>query len=280
MLRLALRNLMARKGRLFMSALGVIASCTFLAGVFVFSDTITSSFDRLFANAYHNTSIVVRSSNVIKGDFGSDQRDTIDESVLAAVKAVKGVSIADGNVTGSAAMTTAAGKKIGIDGPPKFGGEYTESVTSPWKVVQGRAPHGGTEVLVDRRSAKLGKLQLGDKVSVTTTVGSKSFTVVGVATFAGNDTSGGSTWALFDLPTAQTFVTGLAGKLDGIAVRSDGSLSDRELKAAVQQALSGQKVEVLTRAEITKESQTQIQKGIGSFTTFLTIFAGLSLIHI
>ena len=65
MLRLAFRNLMARKGRLFMSALGVIASCTFLAGVFVFSDTITSSFDKLFANAYRNTTVVVRSSNVI-----------------------------------------------------------------------------------------------------------------------------------------------------------------------------------------------------------------------
>jgi putative ABC transport system permease protein len=273
MLRLALRNLMARKGRLFMSALGVIASCTFLAGVFVFSDTITSSFDRLFANAYHNTSVVVRSSNVIKADFGADQRDTIDDSLIAAVKAVKGVSVADGAVSGSAAMTTAAGKKIGIDGPPKLGGEYTESITSPWKVVEGRAPHGDTEVLIDRRSSKVGKVKVGDKVGVTTTVGSKSFTVVGVATFAGNDTAGGSSWALFDLPTAQSFVTGHAGKLDGIAVRSDGSLSDVQLKASIEKALSGQKIEVLTRSEITKESQTQIEKGIGSFTTILTIFA-------
>jgi len=277
MLRLAFRNLMARKGRLFMSALGVIASCTFLAGVFVFSDTITSSFDKLFANAYRNTSVVVRSSNVIKADFGGDQRDTIDETLVNAVKAVKGVAVVNGTVTGSAAMATEKGKTVGIDGPPKFGGSYTPSPTSPWKIVEGRAPTGGSEVLIDRHSAKLGKLALGAKVSVTTTVGSRLFTVVGIATFAGNDTSGGSTWALFDLPTAQQFVTGLPGKLDAIAVRSDGSLSDTELKAAVQQALSGQKAEVLTRAEITKESQTQIEKGVGSFTTFLTIFAGIAV---
>jgi putative ABC transport system permease protein len=69
----------------------------------------------------------------------------------------------------------------------------------------------------------------------------------------------------------------LPGKLDDVAVRSDGTVSDSDLKAAVEKALAGQKAEVLTRAEITKESQTQIEKGIGSFTTILTIFAGIAV---
>jgi putative ABC transport system permease protein len=54
-------------------------------------------------------------------------------------------------------------------------------------------------------------------------------------------------------------------------------VSDGQLKASIEKALSGQKVQVLTRAEITKESQSQIEKGVGSFTTFLTIFAGIAV---
>ena len=97
MLRLALKNLWARKGRLLMSAVGVIASCAFLAGVFVFGDTIKGSFNRMFASAYRNTSVVVRSSNVIKAEFGSDTRDTVDTALVDQLAAVPGVKIASGS---------------------------------------------------------------------------------------------------------------------------------------------------------------------------------------
>ena len=50
-------------------------ACAFLSGVFVFSDTIRGTFDKLFANAYENTDAFVRSSNEIEADFGDDSRD-------------------------------------------------------------------------------------------------------------------------------------------------------------------------------------------------------------
>ena len=78
-------------------------------------------------------------------------------------------------------------------------------------------------------------------------------------------------------PVAQEFVLGKAGRLDAVVVRSDGSLSDEALKSAITTSFSGQKIEVLTRVEITAESQSSLQKGIGSFTTFLTIFAGIAV---
>ena len=44
------------------------------------------------------------------------------------------------------------------------------------------------------------------------------------------------------------------GGPNDVVVRSDGSLSDEALKAAITKSFSGQKIEVLTRAEITAES--------------------------
>ena len=64
MLRLSLRNVWARKGRLLLTAVAVIAGTAFLSGVFVFTDTIKGSFHEMFANAFAETDAYVRSSNV------------------------------------------------------------------------------------------------------------------------------------------------------------------------------------------------------------------------
>ena len=279
MFRITLKSLLARKGRLVLSALGVIASCTFLSGVFVFNDTISASFNRIFASAYENTDAVVRSSNKIEQDFGDSQRDDIDASVLAAVAAVPGVQDADGIVNGSAVIANSDGKVIGIEGPPKLGGAFTESSVTPWKVVEGGGPTGPTEVVIDRRTSKDGSIALGDSVTITTTTGApRAFTVVGIATFAGNDTAGASTWALFDLPTAQEFVLGKPDKLSAIAVSGDGSVSETELKSRIQDALGAAGgTEVLTGAEITEESQSALADGLSFFTTILTVFAGIAV---
>ena len=279
MFRITLKSLFARKGRLVLSALGVIASCTFLSGVFVFNDTISASFNRIFASAYSRTDAVVRSSNTIEQDFGDSQRDEIDAELLARVAAVPGVEAADAVVNGSAVIANSEGKVIGIDGPPKMGGAFSDSSVTPWSLAQGRAPVGSAEVVIDRRSAKDGSIGLGDSVTITTTVGApRDFAVVGIATFAGNDTAGASTWALFDVPTAQEFVLGKPDKLTAVAVRGDGSISETELKTRIQAALgNASSTEVLTGAEITKESQSALADGLSFFTTILTVFAGIAV---
>jgi putative ABC transport system permease protein len=273
--RIALKSVLARKGRMLLSSLGVIASCTFLCGVFVFGDTIQGSFDRLFANAYANVDTVVRSSNAIEGDFGDDARDRIPSSLADEIRSLPGVAEVQPDVQSFARVTTADGTAVGIDGPPKFGGVYSGSENSPWALAEGRAPAGPDEVVIDRKSAESAKISIGDTVDVTATE-VRSFEVVGIATFAGNDTSGGASWALFDLATAEEFVVGTPGQVDLILVAGDGSVSETELRDAVQSKLSGETVEVLTGTEIIEESQSSIAEGFKFFTTFLTIFAGIA----
>src|SRR5215210_7221271 len=137
MFRIALKSALARKGRLLLTSIAVVAGCAFLSGVFVFSDTIRGSFDRLFANAYENTDAFVRSSNVIEGDFGDESRDRIDDSLIAEVAALPVVSEAVGDVQSFARVSTIDGDEIGIDGPPKFGGVFQGSEASPWDIDEG-----------------------------------------------------------------------------------------------------------------------------------------------
>jgi putative ABC transport system permease protein len=277
MFRIALKSALAHKGRLLLTSLAVIAGCAFLSGVFVFSDTIRGSFDRLFANAYENTDAFVRSSNVIEGDFGAESRDRLDDSRVDEILALPGVAEAHGDVQAFARIATADGTVIGQSGPPKFGGVFIDSENSPWRLAEGTPPQSDDQVVIDRRSAKEGKIAVGDTVNITGKAGVRAFTVSGIATFAGSDTSGGATWALFTLPTAQEFVIGQPGKVDSIVVASDGSVTDQELADEIEAAFPDQDIEALTGQQITEENQSDVERGLSFFTIFLTIFAAISL---
>ncbi|MCE9622555.1 MAG: FtsX-like permease family protein [Actinomycetia bacterium] len=276
MFKLSLKNIWSRKGRMVLTALAVIAGTAFLSGVFVFTDTINGSFTRMFADAFKGTDAYVRSSNVIEGDFGEETRDRMSIDVVAEVADVPGVVEANGYVGGSATVAF-EGKVLGQDGPPKFGASWTNSEGSPWTLYAGQAPTGPDEVVLDRASSKAAGVEVGDVVSITSLGQPRDFTVVGIALFAGNDSSGGASWALFDLPVAQEMVIGDLTKIDAVFVRSDASVSDQQLADNIQTAIGDPEIEVLTGAEITKENQTAVETALGFITIFLSVFALLSL---
>ena len=276
MFKLSLKNIWSRKGRMVLTALAVIAGTAFLSGVFVFTDTINGSFTRMFADAFKGTDAYVRSSNVVEGDFGEETRDRIDLSVVDVVADVPGVIEANGYVFGFASVAF-EGKVLGQDGPPKFGASWTDSEGSPWTLYAGRGAEGPGEVVLDRASAKAAGIEVGDIVSVTGLRQPRNFAVVGIALFAGNDTSGGASWALFDLPVAQELVIGDLTKIDAVFVRSDGSTSDQQIAENVEAAIGDGEIEVLTGAEITKENQSAVEEALGFITIFLSVFALLSL---
>ena len=181
MFRIALRSTLARKGRLLLTAMAVIAGCAFLSGVFVFTDTINGSFDKLFANAFEKTDAYVRSGNVIEGDFGEESRDRLPDAVIDEIATVPGVTTVSAIAESFARLSTVDGEKIGREGPPKFGSVFYDSAVSPWALAEGRAPENGSEVVIDRQSSKDNDLAVGDEVDVTTQQGVRRFTIVGIA---------------------------------------------------------------------------------------------------
>jgi putative ABC transport system permease protein len=135
----------------------------------------------------------------------------------------------------------------------------------------------GGEVALDSSVADKANYELGDTVKVVAQAGSKDFTLVGIARYGKVSSPGGATFALFDLATAQSFV-GKPGFIDAVVVTSDGSSSDRQLADAIQAALPpADQAETLTGAEITKENQTAIEKGLSFFTIFLTAFSFIAM---
>jgi len=279
MFKVSIKGILAHKTRLLLTALAVIMATAFLSSTYIFSDTIQNTFNNLFADAYRNTDAFVRSSNVIEADFGNKQRDRLPDSIIAEVKAVPGVSDAQGDVQGFASIIGKDGKPLvsGQTAPPTFGSVALTGDLATWSFVEGSSPQGGDQVAIDKGSANKGHFALGDKIQIAGATGAREFTLSGIARFGDADSPGGATFSLVDLPTAQEFVA-KPGFVDAVQVRGDGSVSDEELASRIESSLGkASETEVLTGAEITKENQSDIQKNLRFFTVFLNVVAFIAL---
>src|SRR3954449_10084755 len=93
--KIALRGLLARKLRLALTALAVALGVTLIAGTYIFTDTITKSFDTIFTQTNKGTDVALSPNNDLAGD---DDPPPIPAKVLADVKKVDGVATAEGSV--------------------------------------------------------------------------------------------------------------------------------------------------------------------------------------
>src|SRR4051812_14188673 len=261
MLRLSTKNILAHKRRLVGTALSVIIGIAFLAGTFVFTDTIKRTFDDLFSDVYANTDVVVRSDQSLDFDQGGGTvRPRIPDSLIAQVQAVPGVQTAVGDVQGYARIIGKDNKPIAANNFATFGSSFTQTALASFHIVDGKAPAGGTEMAMDKSSADRAEYHVGDQVVVNSQSGSRTFTLAGIAKFGEADSPAGASFALFDLKTAQEFV-GQPGLVDSVNAKGDGSLSQPALAQRVRAAVGNEGTEVLTGKQITEETQNDIEKG-------------------
>ena len=269
---------LARKGRLVLTSLAIILGTGFLSGTLIFSDTLNKTFDRLFSDVFRDVDAYVRSSQFVEVGFGGEQRAQTPISALETVLAVDGVEDATGDIQAFARIIGKDGTPMGSDnGPPTFGGIATASMAGLWTIEDGRLPVGPKEMAMDAATAKNASYVIGDRVRVTALKGSRTFTLVGIANYGDVSSPGGATFALFDQPTASEFLL-REGYVDAFLVKGDGSLSDEDLAARITASLDPSlKLETLTGAQITKETQDQIGQVLSFLTIFLTAFSLIAL---
>ena len=118
----SLRNLLAHKGRLALSLLAVVLSAGFVAGTLIFTDTLQSSFDDLFAGTSSDV-VVSPAETDAPGSNGQDGSTvapaTVPAATLETVRGTDGIAAATGDVFVDGATI------IGSDGDPLAGGGPT-----------------------------------------------------------------------------------------------------------------------------------------------------------
>ena len=273
-----LKGLLAHKFRLAATALAIVLGVSFVAGTYVLTDTINATFTNLFDEVTQGIDVAVRSKDVFTGQMG-EVRDPIPEEVLNEVKAVDGVKVAEGSVTGFAQFVDKDGKPVTTGGAPTLGVSISSApeLQAGTTVRSGRLPSGPDEMVVDAQTADKHGFAVGDRVKVLLQGPARTFTVSGVIGFGSAGNLGGATLAGFTLPTAQE-VLNREGRFDEIDVVAAEGTTPEQLRDRVRAVLDP-RYEVLTGEELSAAQAAAINDTIGRFlSTALLSFAFVALL--
>lgn len=271
MIRFALRTVFAHKLRLFLTALSIVMGVAFIAGTFIFTDTIDQTFSDLFENSYAGQDVIVQTATEFNA--GGTGGPPLDEEVLAIVLSVPGVEVAEGSVGGFALIYDKEGEAIVPFGPPSLGGSWVddERLLGNAVIREGKAPEGPEEVVIDARTVSANDFVVGDVVTIQTATGVADYTLVGVVGFGEADNLAGATFAGFTLDTAQQ-VLGLDGQYSAITIIAAEGVAPLELATQIGAAVPDD-VEAVLAADAAAEQEETLQEALGFIRTGLLVFA-------
>ncbi|MDX6702926.1 MAG: putative transport system permease protein [Baekduia sp.] len=274
MRKIAVRGLLARKLRLALTALAVALGVTLIAGTYIFTDTITKSFDNIFTQSNKGTDVALSPNNDLAGN---EDPPPIPASVLQRVKQVDGVGAAEGAVfSAGGAFRKADGSKLKGKGFSAIAGAHDVQRFESFAPTQGHLPQTPDEVAIPKGTADNEHLKLGDKLQIQDAAPKKTYTISGIVKISGVDSFGGGVIAVLTLPEAQR-MTGHGNSFDEIELAATPGVTPEELKARVAEVVPKQ-VQVRTGQEQADKQSKDIKTGFLNFLrTALLAFAGISL---
>lgn len=277
MTRFALKGLLGRKLRTFLSAFAIVLGVATVSGTYVLTDSIDKAFDSIFTQVREGSNVVISGKAAFNlSDESGIQEPSFDESLLEKVRALPGVAQAEGSVDGEAQLIGKDGKAIVYGGAPNLGFSIAnaDSPFNPLALVRGSWP-AANEVVIDQSTAGKEDIKIGDIVGVQAEGPVRRLNVSGIVKFGSVATIGGATLAGFDLNTAQKLF-GEPGKLDEIAVSAKPGVTDPVLLRQIREVLPAG-TQARTGSEVATDDAEGTNEFISFLQTFLLAFGGVAL---
>ncbi|WP_371495304.1 ABC transporter permease [Kitasatospora sp. NBC_00374] len=284
MYRTALRNVLAHKGRLLMTALAIMLGTAFVAGTMVFTDTLGSALKSQNARSFTDVAVAVTDDGAVSRSYDRGGRGStgpaLTEEVRSRIAQLPGAADARGVVSGFAGIADRKGNLIG-DGFSTTGTNYVpgaDGTDSRYPLVEGRGPRSASEVALDTHTARKGGFGVGDTVRVAVNGPVMELRLTGLLDTRDPRVQAGGSLAAFDTATAQRLYLTHPGQFDAIDVKAKPGTDDRQLLALVRQALpKADAVTAKTGADLAAEQDKAIAETTKGLSQALLVFAGISL---
>ncbi|MFF8233155.1 ABC transporter permease [Streptomyces caelestis] len=276
MLKATLRSFLAHKGRLLLSALAVLLSVAFVTGSLIFSDTVSRTFDRLFASTAAD--VTVSPKEGLDEAVPSGRTATLSAALAERVRQVDGVAAARAEVdVAGLTVVDEENEPVGpTTGAPTLGTAWNPTERSPVELTSGHAPRGDGQALLDSETADRKDVRIGDTLTVIAPPGSFEVRVVGIATFT--TTNPGAALVFLDTPAAQTKLLGDPGAATSISVDAAEGVGDERLKQRVAAALGPHTYDLRTADEQAKSDVEQLGGFLDVIKYVMVGFAGVAVL--
>ncbi|GAA1252276.1 ABC transporter permease [Kitasatospora nipponensis] len=289
MYRTALRNVLAHKGRLLMTALAVMLGTAFVAGTMIFSDTFGSALKNSYSRSYSDLSVLVSDngaqSDAVAADKAGADAPRLTATTVGQLAALPGVQQVRGIAQGFTAVADKHGKSLG-QGQDSWGANYVPNGAgqdSRYPMAAGRGPQKSGEIALDRQSADKAGYHVGDTVRVATNGPAANATLTGIFTTDDPGVSAGAPLVLFDTATAQRLLVS-PGQFTDLAVTAAPGTSQDTLLGEVTRVLphaTGQGdhggIIAKTADRLQADQRDRIASSMSGMRTMLLAFAGISL---
>ncbi|MGW2639396.1 ABC transporter permease [Streptomyces sp. NPDC001348] len=277
-LKTSMRNFFAHKGRMALSAIAVLLSVAFVCGTLVFTDTMNTTFDKLFQATSSDVQISAKGASDT-GETTSDngKPPVMPASVLDEVRRAQGVEAAEGTVFSTKVTVVDADKdKLSpSSGAPTIVGSWNGNDARTMKITSGTAPKGSGQIMVDADTAGKHHLKLGDEIGVITAVGTHTARISGIATFT--VTNPGAAIFYLDTRTAQRTLVGETGVYTNVNVTAAKGVTDARLKKNVAAELGGG-YKVQTAKEVADANQKEVASSLNVMRYAMLGFAGIAFL--
>ncbi|GGY65991.1 membrane protein [Streptomyces geysiriensis] len=273
----SLRNFFAHKGRMALSAVAVLLSVAFVCGTLVFTDTMNTTFDKLFAVSSADVTVSPKDAEA-EDDPQNGVPESLPASTLETIRSAEGVESAEGAVVSmNVTVVDADNDNVGAtSGAPTLAGNWTKNDLRSMEITSGHAPRGPTEAMVDSDTADKHDLKIGDELRTIAQTGDFKAKIVGIASFT--VTNPGAAVVYFDTPTAQRQLLGGADRFSQFNVTAASGVTDAQLKQNVTAALDGGSYKVQTAKETSDEGREDVGEFMNVIKYAMLGFAGIAFL--
>ncbi|MFF2326956.1 MULTISPECIES: ABC transporter permease [unclassified Streptomyces] len=273
------RNFFAHKGRMALSAVAVLLSVAFVCGTLVFTDTMNTTFDKLFAASSADVTVSPKDAEDDGQPPENGKPVTLPASLVQQVAGAEGVKGAEGAVSStSVTVVDRHNKNMGsTTGAPTIAGNWTKNELRSMEITSGNAPRGPDEVMVDADTAEKHHLKIGDELRTIAATGDINAKISGIATF--KVTNPGAAIVYFDTVTAQTKLLGKPDVFSLISVTAEQGFSDTQVKQNVATAIGDTSAYTLrTQKEATDDGKDSIGSFLDVMKYAMLGFAGIAFL--
>ena len=282
MLRVTLRNLLARKLRLALSAFAIVLGVAFVAGSFIFTDALGGAFNGIIDGTTPTSRSCPRAA--VTSPRRQDARTIPGARCVDELAALPEARSADGTDQVQGVYVIGSdGELVGGNGPPglrvqlhRDAGHHRRPDHHP---DRRRAPGGESEVALDERTADKAGYDIGDEVELVTPGPEPTMTatLTGLVEFGSEGGLAGATITVFDEQAIQDLFFDGRDVYTSIALTAADGVSQQQLADAAGAVLP-EGVEARTGDDLAEENNDALAETLGFINTFLLVFAAVAMV--
>ncbi|STC98680.1 ABC transporter permease [Corynebacterium renale] len=172
MRKVSLRNIAAHKLRLALTVLAVVLGTAFISGAFIFTNTLSKSYESALATSFAGVDVVAKPAEGQAFISPADREAISGDKDVAAANIADSQTVVLGNDKQEAIQAGQVSLSIWYDPQDK--------VSQPDTIVEGNAPDGADQLVMNKRAADNAGVAVGDRLIVVDPQARHEMTVAGL----------------------------------------------------------------------------------------------------